>query len=135
MIRIICALLLFALTMPASADWDFSKPHVQECNLSSALQVNECLGERDRNVDKRLNFAYQKLKKMTSGSDTVLLVSAQKAWLNFREEECKFFNPKEFNFNSYYVYEQMICEIDMNEKRIKDLERYLEWTGCGSCRW
>lgn len=121
--------------MTSSADWDFSKPHVQDCNLTSAADVNVCLGEKKREVDKRFNTVYQQLKKKTSDNDTVLLISAQRAWLKFRDEECKFFNPKEFNFNSFYVFNQTICEIDMAEKRIKDLERYLDWSGCGSCRW
>ena len=127
--------LLFLINMPVFAEWDFAQSHVKACNLTSSAEVNTCLGTREGEVDKRLNAVYQQLKNMTSGDDTSLLVAAQKAWLNFREQECKFFNPKEFNFNTHYQFEQMRCDIDMAEKRIKDLERYLEWSGCGSCRW
>lgn len=129
------ASVMFLIAMPALAEWDFAQPHVQVCNLSSSVEVNTCLGAREGEVDKRLNAVYQQLKNMTSGDDTSLLVAAQRAWLKFREKECKFFNPKEFNFNTHYQFEQMRCDIDMAEKRIKDIERYLDKSGCGSCRW
>ena len=133
--RYFLVIVLLSATLFASEDWNFSKKYVAECDSELPSKINNCLEKRYKSVDKKLNTIYQILKKKTINNDTVLLVSAQKSWLKFKEEECKFYNPKELNFGSYYIFEQLVCEIDMTEKRIKDLERYLKRSGCGSCRW
>lgn len=113
-----------------------ASPDYAHCDGPTA-QYLECLGKVHSEVDDELNKIYKQLKNKTTDNDTKLLVKAQRMWLVFRESECQFFHPKELNSGSgtYYASQQLVCEIDMNQKRINDLREYLSWSGCGSCRW
>lgn len=125
-------LIIFFISSSAFANSDY-----EHCDGPTALYL-ECLGEAHTKVDDELNKIYKKLKNKTTGNDTLLLVQAQRKWLEFRESECKFFFPKELSTGTsgtFYVSQQLICEITVNRKRIDDLKEYLTWSGCGSCRW
>ena len=131
--RAIIIFLSFIITMPASAkdDWDFAWEHKNKCSKGGMTNMSLCLAKSYRKVDARLNDVYSKLKAKMSNSKP--LIKTQRVWIKFRDLECKFTNPP--HKGSLYPYAQNACLIDKTEKRIKDLERYLSWSGCNGCPW
>jgi len=107
----------------------------EKCDASkTALEYNMCFSSYAESIATKLHDTYSTLKERTVGNDTQRLVDAQTAWLDYRTTECKFYNPIEFNSNTYYAAQQIRCETSLNLERIKTLDVYLSWTGCGSCR-
>ena len=68
-------------------------------NAISTIQINKCLETRHAARDKALNAAYQDLLKRLVPTDRLdktdfprarkHLVDAQRAWITFRDEDCK----------------------------------------------
>ncbi len=119
---------LMASTTYGIEDWDFAQKSKNSCSAGGQRQMNICLSEEYEKSDRRLNDKYGELVniiknvKMADHSD---LVKSQRAWIKFRDLECKFRNPP--HNGSLYNFSQFSCLIDMTEKRIKDLERYISW--------
>lgn len=63
-----------------------------EC-ISKAVttaDTSNCIAEEDKVIDKQLNESYTQLLKFLSLSGQKKLKNSERAWLKFREEECKF---------------------------------------------
>ncbi len=128
-VLIILASLFITLPVNAKDKWDFAWSHKSKCSEGGMRQMNLCLSSSYRDVDKELNRVYGVLKE--KNYDSTRLVEAQRAWIKFRDLECKAISPA--HNGSLYPYELYSCLIDITEKRINDLERYLGWCNESEC--
>ena len=107
-------------------------------NQVNTMQINKCLETRHAARDKALNAAYQDLLKRLTPSDRFdttdfprarkHLVDSQRAWINFRDEDCK---------GRLVLYEAgtirgavyMLCQIEHTEQRTLALKTWTEVPG------
>ena len=74
-------------------------------------------------ADKELNVVYNKLKKELNENDKKNLVEAQKAWIKFRNLNCKFKSQDPGDGGGPYTNKMKIdCLIQETQKRTKELE-------------
>ena len=131
--RVTPLLLALSLLSPiAHADdgWDFSAPHKARCSEGGQQQMNSCLAIEAEKADARLNEAYQGLVRALE--DPSKLRKAQGAWLRFRDLTCEYENSGIGKAGSLYPFAQSACRIDLTEKRLRDLQQYIEWE-CNGC--
>jgi len=93
-------------------------------NAVSTPDLNECAAREQKQVEVKLNQVYQRvLKTVTASKVRSQFVAAQRAWVKFREADCK------------AVYEQhadgtirtvmyLGCMQNRAETRIKELEMF-----------
>lgn len=103
----------------------------------TTLQITACLQREYKELDYSMGELYRRILeglggpsgKKAAGSREVnsrdLLVSAQKAWLSFREEECRA-RSGYFAGGSMEKLELMGCRVELTKHRIKLLENWLE---------
>jgi uncharacterized protein YecT (DUF1311 family) len=85
------------------------------------------LYEEYQKVDKKLNSVYSKLMKGLKETDKKNLVEAQKAWIKFRDLDCKFQSQDTGDGGGPYENKMKIdCLIRKTTDRIKELEN-LDW--------
>lgn len=93
-----------------------------EENPSTAGMVEAIVAAHEE-WDKRLNAAYQRLKKVMEPSEWAALVAAQKAWIVFRDAQKKSLDAT-FELMEGTMYIPISVEFEMNLTR--DRARYLE---------
>lgn len=94
------------------------------------MDMNACMkGEADK-VERLIDDLVQTLDRTLLEPATFR--RAQSAWRNFRDRECDFANSGIGRGGSLYPYARFACRIDRGEKRIKDLEEYVQ-SQCGDC--
>src|SRR3954468_1801648 len=126
---LISAILAYAGLLPlrvahAQEDkWDFAASHKQRCSLGTMLDMNNCLAEEYKKVDTKLNETYTQL--IRSLADPSALRKSQAAWVRFRDLDCEYASSGIGPEGSARPFSDNACRIDLSEKRIRDLERYL----------
>jgi uncharacterized protein YecT (DUF1311 family) len=79
-----------------------------------------------KKVDKELNFVYNKLKKELNETGQKNLIEAQKAWIKFRDLNCKFKSQDPGNGGGPYENKMKIdCLIQSTIERTKELENLI----------
>jgi uncharacterized protein YecT (DUF1311 family) len=93
-------------------------------NALSTPEINECASIEQKKVEDKLNKVYQRIVKSVDNAEAKKsLVEAQRAWVKFRDADCK------------AVYQKWIegtirgvmftgCMQNRAETRIKELEDY-----------
>lgn len=122
--------LLVSTALAQDDKWDFSTPHKQRCSVGTMLDMNQCLADEYKKVDARLNSVYTQLT--SSLVDPSALRRSQTAWLRFRDLDCEYVSSGIGTGGSERPFSDNACRIDKTEKRIRDLQRYLEWD-CNGC--
>jgi uncharacterized protein YecT (DUF1311 family) len=107
-----------AIAAPSSA------PPREDCGAQqNQTEMNACYGRELDRADDRLNAAYRKrLDGMRDDPDGVrLLREAERAWVDFREQNCVF---QAHGDEGGSVYSTMVatCRITMTEARIKEIQ-------------
>lgn len=77
-------------------------------------------------VDKELNSVYNKLKNGLGIEDKKALVEAQKAWIKFRDLNCKFQSKDHGTIGPYENKVRLDCLIKTTLARTKELENLIE---------
>ncbi|CAI8814974.1 lysozyme inhibitor LprI family protein [Pseudomonas zeae] len=118
--RLLLALTPFLFTPLAHAAVDCA-------NASDQATMNQCAGQDFKAADKELNTVYQqiigRLKDNPDGKK--LLVSAQRAWLGFRDAECKFSSSR-VTGGSVYPWVYSSCLTGVTKLRVESLKQYLK---------
>ncbi|VVN11796.1 lysozyme inhibitor LprI family protein [Pseudomonas fluorescens] len=118
--RLLLALTPFLFTPLAHAAVDCA-------NASAQATMNQCAGQEFKAADKELNTLYQqitgRLKDNPDGKK--LLVSAQRAWLGFRDAECKF-SSSGVTGGSVYPWVYSSCLTGVTKVRVEALKQYLK---------
>lgn len=105
----------------------FAHAAVDCANASDQATMNQCAGQDFKAADKELNTLYQqitgRLKDNPDGKK--LLVSAQRAWLGFRDAECKF-SSSGVTGGSVYPWVYSSCLTGVTKLRVESLKQYLK---------
>ena len=99
----------------------------QDCtHATSQMAMNVCADQAYRKTDAELNAVYKQINdRLKDDKETIkLLVSAQKAWLAFRDAECTFSTSASAQGS---VYSMLVaqCRDGLTSKRIDELKTYL----------
>ncbi len=124
---ILCFSLSTSVFAMAVENWDFAKPHKEKCTGKGQHADNDCLSEAYKETDLRLNKLYKKLNEALV--DSKPLLESQRAWLKFRDSQCKFTVGAD-DGGSSYIYSLNACLIDLTEKRILDIQTISPCNGC-----
>ena len=127
---IVFYLMLLSIGTVSADEWDFAAPHKNRCSVGSMLDMNQCMGTEYSKADARLNQLYKRL--LLSLVDPRPLRRSQSAWIKFRDLDCLYSGSGISGGGSLAPLNDSACRIDKTEKRIRDLERYLEWN-CNGC--
>lgn len=101
---------------------------VDDCsNASNQAAMTECADKSLIASDAELNTLYKQLQGRLKDDQATskLLVSAQRAWVAFRDAECEF-SSSGVAQGSIYPMTVLQCRDGMTEKRIKDFQNYLK---------
>jgi uncharacterized protein YecT (DUF1311 family) len=114
------AVLLTGLCFPVLA---------QECDRNDQSQtgMNVCAGEDYKASDAKLNADYARIMKRLSDSPDArnLLQGSQRAWIVFRDAECKF-SSSGVEGGSVYPMIYAICMQGITDARVEQLGSYLK---------
>jgi uncharacterized protein YecT (DUF1311 family) len=69
-----------------------AQPRLNCNNPQTQGEMNACAGQRWQTSDRQLNQLYQALIPQLSNSRRQQLVTAQRAWITFRDSECTFYS-------------------------------------------
>ena len=96
-------------------------------NASDQATMNQCAGQEFKSTDKELNVVYQQIiGRLKDNPDRKkLLVGAQRAWIGFRDTECKF-SASGVEGGSVYPLIYSNCLTAVTKARIEALKQYLE---------
>lgn len=109
---------LFFIRESAAANRDCS-------NAMTQTDMNICAGIDYKKADDNLNSVYKKILSLI-GEDKNLksqLISAQKAWIVFRDNECTFASSA-VSGGSIYPTVYASCTEELTKNRVKELEAY-----------
>jgi uncharacterized protein YecT (DUF1311 family) len=105
----------------------FAHAAVDCANASDQATMNQCAGQDFKAADKELNTVYQQItKRLKDNPDgKKLLVSAQRAWVGFRDTECKF-SASGVAGGSVYPLIYSNCMTSVTKVRVEALKEYLK---------
>ncbi|WP_426237949.1 lysozyme inhibitor LprI family protein [Pseudomonas sp. TWP3-2] len=96
-------------------------------HASDQATMNQCASQENKAADKELNTVYQQIiARLKDNPDSKkLLVSAQKAWIGFRDAECKF-SASGVEGGSVYPLILNNCITGVTKVRTEALKQYLK---------
>ncbi|MHC1548216.1 lysozyme inhibitor LprI family protein [Phyllobacterium sp. K27] len=100
----------------------------QSCgDKTNQTDMNICAGQAYSKADRELNSVYKQIagRLKDDPATTKLLVTAQKAWIAFRDGECNF-SSSTVQGGSAYPFVSSSCLHDKTASRIEDLKAYLK---------
>ncbi|CAN7685575.1 lysozyme inhibitor LprI family protein [Rhizobium rhizogenes] len=100
----------------------------QNCgDITNQTDMNICAGKAYAKSDAELNVLYKQIEaRLKDDADTKkLLVSAQKAWIGYRDAECNF-SSSTVTGGTVYPFISSTCLDGMTKSRIEDLKGYLK---------
>ncbi|MFI8416290.1 lysozyme inhibitor LprI family protein [Serratia sp. NPDC078593] len=112
--------LLLATTSAALAQEDCGAKNNQ-------MEMNQCASEAYKHADAELNRVYKQVQARlkTDASTGKLLINAQRAWIGYRDAECKL-SASGTEGGSIYSFLLSSCLTDATQRRIDDLKGYLK---------
>ena len=121
--RIMILAACFAVFAAPSAGWS------QECDRNDQSQagMNICAGADFKASDAKLNADYGEIVKRLSGDADArkLLQESQRAWIAFRDAECKF-SSSGVEGGSVYPMVYAMCLQGLTDARVDQLGSYLK---------
>lgn len=124
---------LFAVGMatPSIASPTFAATNLQlaqrpNCNNpQTQSEMNICASIAYQNADRKLNQVYRQLLPKLSAARKQKLITAQQAWIKFRDSSCEF-ERSAYEGGSLAPMIYGFCLAAITEQRTNDLRRYLE---------
>ncbi|VVP76906.1 hypothetical protein PS914_01819 [Pseudomonas fluorescens] len=102
--------------------------HAVDCdNAADQATMNQCAAQQHKAADKELNALYQQITgRLQADPDSKkLMVGAQRAWIAFRDAECKF-SASGVAGGSVYPLIYSNCITDLTKARVETLKNYLK---------
>ncbi len=96
-------------------------------NASDQATMNQCAAQQNAAADKELNALYQQItSRLKSKPDSKKqLVGAQRAWVAFRDAECKF-SASGVEGGSVYPLIYSNCTTELTKARVQTFKQYLK---------
>ncbi|MCA2701203.1 MAG: lysozyme inhibitor LprI family protein [Microcystis sp. M179S2] len=114
------------IASPTSAATNLQLAQRPNCNNpQTQSQMNICASIAYQNADRKLNQVYRQLLPKLSAARKQKLITAQQAWIKFRDSSCEF-ERSAYEGGSIAPMIYGFCLADVTEQRTKDLRRYLE---------
>lgn len=93
-------------------------------NAVATPDINECASIEQKKVEDKLNKAYQQvIKSIGEPATKKALIEAQRAWVRFREADCKAVY-EQYKTGTIRTVMFIGCMQEHAEQRIKDLESF-----------
>jgi len=102
--------------------------HAVDCdNATDQATMNQCAAQQNKAADKELNVLYQQITERLKASpdSKKLLVGAQRAWIGFRDAECRF-SASGVEGGSVYPLIYSNCLTDLTKARVEAFKTYLK---------
>jgi uncharacterized protein YecT (DUF1311 family) len=102
--------------------------HAVDCdNATDQTTMNQCAAQQNKAADKELNALYQQITtRLKSNPDSKkLLIGAQRAWVAFRDAECKF-SSAGVEGGSVYPLIYSNCVTELTKARVETFKNYLK---------
>ena len=99
----------------------------QLVNCSTAettVELKYCSQQSYKAADKQLNQIYQQVISTTRGQQKQLLIAAEQAWIDFRDNNCNFETFLSRNGTGYEIFRNGCLE-RLTKQRTKELQNYL----------
>ena len=133
--RVIAALAVFALALPAVA-----AEQIDCSNANNTLEMNFCADKEFAAADAELNAVYKRALARIAQSDgekpydpkswETALRASQRAWVAFRDADCKGLVPMEWSGGTGTTAAVLGCMVQLTQARAKSLtERFAEPEG------
>lgn len=116
-----------SLVNASEQESDMASIKHDHCEESNNLENTFCMSRELEESDRRLNVVYKTL--MAALVKPQSLQSVQRAWIAFRDAECKFQNEA-MQGGSGYNFSMYLCLMQITEKRITALEEVRPCNGC-----
>ena len=111
---------------PTSAATNLQLAQRPNCNNpQTQSEMNICASIAYQNADRKLNQVYRQLLPKLSAARKQKLITAQQAWIKFRDSSCEF-ERSAYEGGSLAPMIYGFCLANVTEQRTKDLQRYLE---------
>jgi len=96
-------------------------------NASDQATMNQCAAQQNAAADKELNALYQQItSRFKSNPDgKKQLVGAQRAWVAFRDAECRF-SASGVEGGSVYPLIYGNCTTELTKARVQTFKQYLK---------
>ena len=102
--------------------------HAVNCdNATDQATMNQCAAQQNKAADKELNALYRQItERLKDHPDSKkLLVGAQRAWIGFRDAECKFASAG-VEGGSVYPLIYSNCVTELTKARVETFKNYLK---------
>jgi uncharacterized protein YecT (DUF1311 family) len=119
--RSVLLVLSLAAILPLSALF------AEDCaNATSQMALNACADQEFKKSDGELNTLYRQIQARlkADAATTKLLVTAQRAWVAYRDAECQFAISGSAQ-GSIYPMLVSECRNEMTKRRVADFKNYL----------
>lgn len=118
-------LFISIMVIPHSAiSQDLTAQKIDCHNAQSTVEMKFCSQQSYAAADKRLNQVYRQVIANADKEQRQLLVTAQKAWINFRDNNCNFESYFSRGGTGYEIFRNECLE-RLTKQRTQDLETYL----------
>ena len=96
-------------------------------NANDQATMNQCAAQQNAAADKELNALYQQItSRLKSNPDgKKQLVGAQRAWVAFRDAECRF-SASGVEGGSVYPLIYSNCVTELTKARVQTFKQYLK---------
>lgn len=96
-------------------------------NATDQATMNQCASQQHAAADKELNALYQQItSRLKSNPDSKnQLVGAQRAWVAFRDAECRF-SASGVEGGSVYPLIYSNCTTELTKARVQTFKQYLK---------
>ncbi len=94
-------------------------------NPQTQSELNICSAVDYQRADKQLNLIYNQVRNLVSANHRSQLIIAQKAWISFRDADCKFAQSA-FAGGTIAPLITNNCRTDLTKKRVSELNSYLQ---------
>ncbi|WGD31500.1 lysozyme inhibitor LprI family protein [Ancylobacter sp. WKF20] len=118
--------LLTAATLLAVAGLWAPPALAEDCTDATQMGLDECAGAAYKKADAELNQIYGRIvaRLAKDASTKAKLVTAQKAWITFRDTECAF-RASAVEGGSMYPMAMALCLADATKQRVAELRPLL----------
>ena len=106
---------------------NYSAEKVNCVEPQTTTQINYCSQQEFQSADQKLNQIYQKLIKSLSKQQRQRLISAQQAWIKFRDQSCEY-EQGQFEGGTLASSTYNYCLARITQQRVADIESYLAQT-------
>ena len=100
-------------------------PDYRPCgDQPNTVAIADCVQANTKTWDRRLNTAYQNLKRRIDAGQREPLTAAQRLWVRFRDANCRFYGSQEGSIRQIQAAE---CVRAMTQQRALELERAMKF--------